>query len=143
MKVLVTGDRDWTDPNLVWNVLNGYWEPQSAFVVIEGGATGADAAAERWAQLQGRDHPLVVHEPYPAHWKHLPSCPPDCKEVVGKPAGILRNRKMLKVGQPDVVLAFHDHLEVSKGTKDMMNIADAAAVPVILVQHYRTPGRLT
>lgn len=37
------------------------------------------------------------------------------------------------LGQPDLVLAFHDNLSESKGTRDMVQRAKRAGVPVYLV----------
>jgi hypothetical protein len=42
---------------------------------------------------------------------------------------------MLTEGSPDLVLAFHDDLERSKGTKHMVGIARKAKVPVRVVFH--------
>lgn len=41
---------------------------------------------------------------------------------------------MLKLGA-DLVLAFHDDLESSSGTKDMLTIARKAGVPVEVIGH--------
>ena len=40
---------------------------------------------------------------------------------------------MLKEGDPDVVIAFNDDLENSKGTRDMVKIAGAAGKKVYLI----------
>ena len=63
----------------------------------------------------------VPVEVYPADWTRY-----------GKPAGPIRNRQMLNEGKPDMVIAFHDDLSVSVGTKDMVDIANAAGLPVRL-----------
>jgi hypothetical protein len=47
--------------------------------------------------------------PYPADWKGM-----------GKSAGPRRNRKMYDTEQPGLVMAFHNDLMASKGTKDMV-----------------------
>lgn len=117
MRVLVTGDRNWTDRNIVWAVLDGLRmgigdDPD--FIVIEGEARGADTEAREWAKAWRLDY-----EPFPAKW-----------DEHGKSAGPRRNLKMLVEGKPDVVLAFHGDLENSKGTKHMVTIARKAGVPV-------------
>lgn len=89
------------------------------FVVIEGGARGADALAATWAKAFRR-----THEQFPADW-----------DTHGKAAGAIRNQQMLKQGQPDVVWAFVDKpLEQSRGTHHMVRIAREAGVPVRVVE---------
>ncbi len=61
----------------------------------------------------------TVH-PHPANW-----------DQYHRAAGPLRNREMLKEA-PDIVLAFHDDLSQSKGTRDMVNQALKAGVPTII-----------
>jgi hypothetical protein len=50
----------------------------------------------------------------------------------GKAAGPQRNKQMLVEGKPDLVLAFHEAIEKSKGTKNMINQALKAGLPVRL-----------
>lgn len=140
MRVLVTGDRNWTDRNAVWAVLDGlYFQATvghltvelSEFVVIEGQCPygGADKHAEEWAKNspthsynERPDDPRFEHLPFPADW-----------ETFGKAAGPIRNKRMLYEGKPDVVWAFHDDLYKSRGTSDMIARAKKADVPVYLV----------
>ena len=117
MKVLVTGDRNWYDYNLIRDalsalVLEGYTE------LIEGEARGVDRLAARAGEAIGMNVIRV-----PAEW-HL----------YGRSAGPIRNQEMLKK-QPDLVMAFHDDLPNSKGTKHMVGIARKAGVPVRHVTH--------
>lgn len=63
-------------------------------------------------------------------------------EKYGKRAGPIRNQAMLdylvlgrESGQTVGVVAFHDGLEASKGTKDMVTRATKAGVPVKLIAH--------
>jgi hypothetical protein len=101
----------------------------TCLVVIEGGCrrwhkergdyVGADYFAEMWC-----DRRHVAHEQYPADW-----------EQYGKAAGMMRNRQMLEEGKPDLVVAFHDDIAASKGTKNMVDIARAAGVETHLVSH--------
>lgn len=112
----MTGDRNWTDEAAVARALFGTFalngdDPDC--IVISGMARGADTHAATWARNFGT---LV---PFPAYW-----------DDYGKAAGPIRNAQMLEEGQPDVVLAFHNDLENSKGTKHMVNIARKAGVPV-------------
>jgi hypothetical protein len=122
MRVLVTGARDWDDPDIVGTVLSGAAlhtaDLAEMFVVIEGGAKGADECARNWAP----DHPSVSHITERAEW-----------EAFGKRAGPIRNRKMVDEHEPDVVFAFHNDLESSKGTKDCVTYARSKGIPVYLV----------
>ena len=82
-------------------------------VIIHGGCRGADKQADAIARLSG----LKVRE-FPANW------------TLGKKAGPIRNQQMLKEGKPNLVLAFHENIENSKGTKDMINRAKKDGVEV-------------
>lgn len=114
MRVLVTGDRDWWDSNLIFAELDQL-EPD---VVIHGAARGADVMAGDWARLHS-----VVCISVPAQWnKH------------GRAAGPIRNQEMLAYS-PDFVLAFHDDIDHSRGTADMIRRATVANLRVKLVSH--------
>lgn len=111
MRVLVTGDRNWSDRYLVSAVLYGFMEIATKsrgeqLTIIEGGARGADEAARDWSSariLDGEDVELLTVN---AEWdKH------------GRAAGPIRNIKMLDEYDPELVLAFHNDLEHSMGTK--------------------------
>jgi hypothetical protein len=84
--------------------------------VIEGGAHGADAIAQQVAHDLGVPV-LTVHAAWSEH---------------GKAAGPLRNRAMLHHA-PDRVIAFHEDIRTSKGTKDMVQQAQRAGVPVHVI----------
>jgi len=76
-----------------------------------------------WAIWQQGDLGLPTRQ-FPAKWKQF-----------HKAAGSIRNREMLKFMRdypdPDkVVLAFHEDLESSTGTKDMVEIAGKAGFEV-------------
>lgn len=95
-----------------------YHMPYKDLVIIEGGAKGVDTAAAEFA---------VVHwtglEEYQADWKKY-----------GKRAGYIRNKEMLDKGKPDVVIAFPG----GQGTKNMVELARKAGVPVIEVTYEPT-----
>lgn len=59
--------------------------------------------------------------PFPAEW-----------EKYGKSAGPIRNRQMLDEN-PDLVIAFHDDIESSKGTKDCIKEAEKRGIEVQLI----------
>lgn len=119
LRVLVTGDRKWTDEAMVHEQLQHYFDWRNELIVIEGCAPGADRAACRWT---GMPH---EHLHYPADWNRYK-----------KGAGPIRNRQMLTEGRPNLVLAFHDDLYGgSRGTLDMVTISLAAGVPVKHFSH--------
>lgn len=119
MRVIICGGRDLTDANWI-NRLSDYAEQYGPFtVVIQGGATGADAMAKEWAALNS----LPCRE-YKANWRKY-----------GKRAGPLRNQRMLDEGKPDLVIA----LPGGRGTADMIVRAQGFGVPVIDVEHNAWP----
>lgn len=115
MKVLITGSRGWRDVAAVREAIVS----AKATIVVEGSAPGADLVAERVAKdLE------IPYRGYPAKWRKL-----------GRVAGAIRNRQMLeaehRVDEPiDLVLAFP--AKASIGTLDMMEIAEAAGIKVIV-----------
>jgi predicted polyphosphate/ATP-dependent NAD kinase len=109
--VLVCGGRDFRDTAKLRRVLDGL-DPRPT-LLIHGRAVGADTLAGRWAESRG----IPVQE-YPADWDNQ-----------GKAAGAIRNRKMLKRGQPNLVIAFAG----GAGTADMVKQAIRAGVRVIKV----------
>jgi hypothetical protein len=140
VRVLVCGDRWWRDRFMVRYVLSVLFkEAGLPFVVIEGGATGADQAAADWAKSM-RQHG-VEHAPVPAEWEVCgPWCPPTPhrrRNRAGKEfcpvAGVHRNMKQLKEEDPDLVVAFHGDLKSSKGTKHMVEISEKAGKEVWLL----------
>lgn len=126
------GSRTWTDRTAVHDYLDQMYERhvevrppdhRCPFVVIEGGARGADAFADGWTRLQRPSEWWpVTHLQFPALWdKH------------GRAAGPIRNAQMLSEGRPSVVAAFAHDLATSKGTNHMVKLARAAGIRVDLV----------
>lgn len=119
-RVLVTGDRHWEDYQFIWEVLSDVATATGLsghdITIIHGAAPGADTLADLAAYELG-----YAREPYPANW-----------DGYHKAAGPIRNQQMLDEGHPDVVIAFHENLAESKGTKDMVTRARKAGIPVIL-----------
>ena len=118
MRILVCGDRNWTNYDIIRKELYKYPE---GTVVIEGACRGADSIGGYIARQLG----FGVAE-YPAKWYEY-----------GKRAGMIRNRQMLEEGKPDIVLAFHNNIKRSKGTKNMVEIAMAAGIPVHIFDEMR------
>ena len=112
MRILICGDRNYKNWEKIQNYLNTL---DSETIIIHGCAKGADSLAGNLSR--GRGWGLIR---FPAQWdKH------------GKAAGSIRNQQMLDEGQPDLVVYFHDDIENSKGTKDMITRAKKNNVPVI------------
>ena len=133
MRILVTGDRHWTDKFFINKILREIWYELDEFgiplVIIHGCAKGADSIAGEIGEKQGLE---VIK--FPASWhKH------------GRAAGPIRNQLMLDEGKPDLVIAFHDNIIESKGTKDMVNRAQKAGIETRVYSHStvcrETPGR--
>lgn len=120
MRILVCGDRDWTNKDLIAEVLGSF-----AFdTLIEGEARGADRLArEVVAKFNFLHHTALLIRPFPADWHRY-----------GKAAGVIRNTQMLKEGTPDLVIAFHNYIEKSRGTANMLCQAEDAGVLYCLIE---------
>jgi hypothetical protein len=64
LRVLVCGDRHWTQRNSVFNQLSYLHKTLGVDIVIEGGCSGADLMARAWAEKHG-----VAFEQYDADWE--------------------------------------------------------------------------
>lgn len=107
-KVLVCGSRDYRDKDNIFHVLDAYRARIGPnMLVITGGATGADEFARQWAVSRKVDH-LILY----AKW-----------DVEGKAAGPIRNRRMARK-KPKLVLAFSHDFDKSRGTSDMIGVAE-------------------
>lgn len=111
MRVLVCGGRDYSDDKKVSETLEQIDRENQIKVLIEGGARGADCLAASWASSAS----IKVHT-FKADWK-----------THGRPAGVIRNQKMLDIGKPDLVVAFPG----GRGTADMVRRAKTAGVRVL------------
>ena len=117
-KILVTGDREWDDVPRVVEALSVY---APGTVLVHGACRGADNVCAAVAETLG-----FIVRGYPADWTRYP-----------RAAGPIRNQQMLDMehwtnGPIDVCLAFHNHIEDSKGTADMVHRAGKAHVPVVI-----------
>lgn len=113
-KKLVTGDRDWTNIEIIADEMSSW---ASDTILIHGDARGADRIARACAETFGMEHRAY---PYIS--------------VLGFAGGPARNRQMLREN-PDVVeiVAFHDDILNSKGTKDMLKVGRDAGIPCRLI----------
>jgi hypothetical protein len=135
VRILVCGSRTWTDKKAIRDALNrvtaigglgemaGCVIDQDTLTLIHGCAPGADRLSEEvWRELWGRPplHPENIVLRFPAQW-----------DKYGRAAGAIRNKQMLDESQPELVLAFWDGH--SRGTKNMIELAKRAGVPVEVV----------
>lgn len=111
MRVLVCGSRDFNDKDLMEDVLKRF----NISCIIEGEARGADRLARDYAERQGI--PVLS---FPAQW-----------DLHGKAAGPIRNTEMLRVGKPEMVVAFRG--PNSRGTQNMINQSRKAGIAVVVV----------
>lgn len=102
--VLMCGDRNWNNFKVVEEIILTF--PKD-IEIVEGDCRGAD----KISGFLGRKHGLIVHAE-PANWT-----------TYGCMAGPIRNRLMLSKYHPKEVFAFHNNINSSKGTKDMINAA--------------------
>lgn len=117
MKIIVCGDRHWDDFDIIWRILQTYYVEHGADItIIHGDCKGADKLAETAAESFKFEVVAV-----PADWNFY-----------GRAAGPIRNKEMLDM-EPDIVLAFHQRLWDSKGTKNMVEIAKKAGVPTRVI----------
>lgn len=103
-RVLICGDRNWNDFDSIRDVIQELKLKEGIQCIIEGEASGADS----FARVAGESLGIPVLK-YPANWKEY-----------GRGAGHIRNQQMLDEGKPTLVLAFHNNIRNSKGTRDMI-----------------------
>ncbi len=114
MKVLICGSRSWSDEETMRTF---FLIMSKDTVILHGGCRGADLMADDIAKKFGFEY----YE-YSANW-----------ERYGLAAGPIRNQLMLDEGKPNIVVAFHNNISESKGTKDMIRRARMAGVLCILI----------
>lgn len=119
--VIICGDRNWAGREAMKREVA---KLPKGCVVIEGAAKGADTMA----MIEANKRNLKVIE-MPANWARF-----------GRAAGPQRNRDMLDrllyyraTGNNVAVWAFHNNIEKSKGTKNMVTLARKAGVDVEII----------
>jgi len=118
--ILVTGAREWTDEQMVYDVLAKHANQQCT--LIHGNCEGLDIIAATAGEKLG-----FTIKSYPANWKKY-----------GRSAGPIRNREMVRelLNYDDKIMyAFHDCLEQSRGTKDCVNHAKKVGIIAKIVKH--------
>lgn len=117
-RILICGDRSWDDGELILHHLGLYKDKHDDMELIVGDCTGADAyAANAAVQLE------IPYRVFVADWSSQ-----------GPPAGPIRNKKMVDE-KPSVVLAFHDNIDYSRGTKDCTRQAQKQGILVKVITH--------
>lgn len=112
-KILVTGSRNWADRQIIWEAIREVADPDPhSNILIQGECPygGADLIAKEIALEM--EMPVLC---YPAKFKSM-----------GKPAGPIRNMKMVAL-RPEIVLGFP--LEGSIGTWHCLNEARGHLIP--------------
>lgn len=104
------GGRKLINRQKVHQILDNLHNEHNFKFMITGGATGADSHAARWAFIHGMAHAI-----FPACW-----------DLYGPSAGPIRNKWMLKFGEPDMVVAFPGGV----GTENMVKLALDAGITV-------------
>lgn len=113
MRILVCGDRNWTNKDKIKEVLESLLDTN---IVMVGEQRGATTLAWEAAKELGKV-PMV----YPSDWTRN-----------GKAAGIVRDREMLD-DKPNLVLAFHSHIRLSRETVDLITEARKRGIPTRII----------
>ena len=132
-KVIIAGSRSFNDYSLLRTELDKLFnEP---FIIVSGGAKGADSLGEQYAQEKGYEI-----ERYLAKWNDLSV--PNCRikynsyGAYNAMAGHNRNQEMLNAILNNLdggcVVAFWDGQ--SKGTENMINISKKAGISIKIVK---------
>jgi len=111
MRVLICGDRNYRNAKAMFHYLSIV--PKDT-IIIEGEAKGADTIAWVCCEILG-----LKYISFPVDWS-----------AYHKAAGVLRNQQMLTEGAPELVVFYHDNLDESRGTIDMITRADKSGIPV-------------
>lgn len=119
--MLVTGSRDWTDRELLTEILDGLLAGHDVLTLVHGACLrGADAMAQMWAlnRSSATSYGAVTPEPHPADWAGY-----------GKQAGFIRNAAMVSLGA-DLCVAFYKQGAGNKGTDHCATQAERAGIKV-------------
>ena len=132
IKVIIAGGREFSDYHYLCKIMDNILRLRTLdeVTIICGMAKGADLLGLRYAKERG-----YSWLEFPADWDNLDVTPCFIRYIKGKPynalAGNIRNKKMADVGTH--LVAFHD--KVSKGTKDMIALANKEGLVVKVVNY--------
>jgi hypothetical protein len=113
--LLVCGSRDFTNYKVISQKLTELVRQFKVTKVITGDCKGADTLASRFCWQTN-----IPYQSFKADWAQY-----------GKAAGPIRNRQMLDT-KPNLVVAFTDTWETSKGTKDTVLEAHRRGIRAIV-----------
>lgn len=102
--ILVCGCRYYDDVEIISSVLGVFRKNRKDIKIIQGGSGRVDTVAlayQEYFRLKGETYR------------------PD-KKKFGTVAESFRNQKMIDIGQPNVILAFHKNIKTSKATIDII-----------------------
>ena len=116
VRILICGDRNWCDMSIIERELRKF---PVGTIVIHGAAKGADILGGFVADKLGFK---VIS--FPAKWN-----------IYGRAAGPIRKQQMIDEGKPELVLAFHENLGESKGTRDMVSRARGIGIKVNVIKN--------
>ena len=108
-KLAVLGSRTFTDYNLLKKELDEY----PPFILVSGGAKGAETLAERYADEKGYEKVILK---------------PDWKKY-GRGAGLKRNEEIINLA--DEVVSFWN--KMSEGTGHSLELARKKGIPVTII----------
>ena len=108
-KIAVIGSRTFTDYDVLKKALDQY----PAFILVSGGAKGADKLAEQYADEKGYEKIILK---------------PDWKKY-GKGAGLKRNQEIINLA--DEVVSFWN--KMSEGTGHSLELARKKGMPVTII----------
>lgn len=144
MIIQVTGGREWDNIERVREILAPYAGSENT--LRHGNCRGLDKQSAQVARELG-----MQVDTMPAQWRLHAGCRCSLwrrENSYCSYAGPRRNREMLdKEPLPDVVYAFHNAIEASRGTKDCVDAAIERGLRVVLVTDTEvgvlSKGRLT
>jgi hypothetical protein len=141
--VLVSGDRHWTDYVFIYDVMRELQRLYGKQLrIAQGLANGVDtlaaiAAVALGIPLIGPDEVEIPNLTRPA------VTPVNLRgwaakwDDQGKAAGPIRNAVMLKESGASLIVAFHDHIASSRGTRNMLDLANKKRIPAVLLSNRR------
>jgi len=115
LKIGVVGSRGFNDYKLMCDTLEKYRD--DVFLIVSGGARGADSLGERWAKDNHVKTLIIRPEWHDSEGNYVPS------------AGFDRNEDI--VDNSDIIVAFWDGL--SRGTENTIGIAKEQAKTVEVI----------
>jgi hypothetical protein len=118
--VCVTGGRDYAKSVFLFLVLTTMHGHNRIRCLTNGAYRGADKLSTQWARKHG-----VPYLPFPADW-----------DLYGGRAGPIRNAKMLREAQPDVVVAF----EGQTGTANTVMLAKTSEPAIRVIDLRKVDG---